>query len=668
MKANGIFAAALAAALGVSAADEFEGYAKREMAEAVDLNAFENATFEDVSKYGKVNDNVEIGRFGFNGNGGMRERPFNKNLTWKLPFKGRLETGRRYVFGADVRPHGKINFQTACDIYSKKLRKCVGGAWGAKSTPLGDGWMHQEVDFVAKGDQDDLDYKFMVFAKVPKDADASDSENYVDVDNISIRLDAPKWYFCNTWPTHNWIFSDKARVRCNSTIVGDFLGKNADAVYAFRLLAADGRELAKRVERADEKGNMTPDFGTLGYEGDVTLAVTLYDRLAKLNLGSRTLALKAVKTPDATKGLFVRENGVVLKDGKPFMPLGFYTSFFYRNKVSKESLEAELKRIHDAGFDSIIEYGTYTLGKGEPRDAFYGLCAKYGIHVLVDDFKETDFKDLDSRLPRMRERAEDLVRYPAVMGFYTMDEGPEDFVEHLTKVRRMLNEVSPRHIVNICNNLLRAAPYLPIADIQGGDRYPISKNRPYSMRSAHLYVKAMRDCGSAAIWYAPQAYNWASMERGALKDAELYRKSGREPTENEMLAVALLNASDGVTGFYFYSYFDIFRCPVKEWRLQRWEGVCRVGKVLRSLEPFIMSGCPIVDVPHKDAKDQARVAAMTDGKGTWRVIVVGLGENHETRFALPAEYGTLKGRCGFVSREGDEYVFRAKEYSCDLME
>jgi hypothetical protein len=248
-----------------------------------------------------------------------------------------------------------------------------------------------------------------------------------------------------------------------------------------------------------------------------------------------------------------------------------------------------------------------------------------------------------------------------------MDEGSESFVAPLTKIRRMLNEVAPRHMVNVCN-IMRAAPYLPIADIQGGDAYPVSKRKPHSLVSCHERVKAIHDCAPAAIWWAPQAYNWASMVRGALQDAELYKKSGREPTENEMLAVALLNTSDGATGFFFYSHFDIFRCPVKEWIPRRWENMCRVGKVMRSLEPFIMSGCGITEVSHKDAKDVTRVAALTDGKGAWRVIVVGLGENHETRFKLPAEYGELKSHCGFVTREGDEYVFRAKEYSCDLME
>ena len=656
------------AALGAFAADEFEGYAKREMAEAVDLDAFENHAFEDVSKFGKVNKNIELGKFGYNGNGGMRERPFGKKLIWKLPFKGRLEKGQRYVYSADVRPHGKIHFQTCCDVWQKSPRKYAFGAYGPKSTPLGDGWRHQEVEFIAKDDPENLEYTFMVFALSHKDADPDDPEVYVDVDNIAIRLDAPKWYLCNTWPTHNKVYSENARVRCNSTFWGKFLDDGADAVYAFRLLAADGRELAKRIMRADEKGNMTADFGKLDYEGPATLSVTLYDKHAKLNLGTRTIALTAAKTPDKAKGLFVQENGVVLKGGKPFMPLGFYASLAYRNKYTREQLETELKRMHDSGFDSIIDYGTYTLPKGNPRDTYYGLCEKYGVNVLADDFKITGkFDEVDAKMPIWRERAEDLVRYPAVMGFYNMDEGTENFVEPLTKMRRMLNEIAPNHMVYICN-IMRAAPYLPIADIQGGDSYPVKPNKPHSMLSSHLQQKAIHDCAPAAIWWAPQAYNWAEMVHGAMDDAELFKRAGREPQENEMLAVALLNASDGATGFFFFSHHDIFRCPVKEWIPQRWERMCRVGKVMRSMEPFIMSGCPVVDVPHKDAKGQTRVAAMTDGKGAWRVIVVGLEEDHETRFTLPAEYGELKVRCGFVAREGDEYVFRAKEYSCDLLE
>ena len=157
------------------------------------------------------------------------------------------------------------------------------------------------------------------------------------------------------------------------------------------------------------------------------------------------------------------------------------------------------------------------------------------------------------------------------------------------------------------------------------------------------------------------------MVRGALNDAELYRKSGREPTENEMFAVALLNATDGATGFFFYSHFDIFRCPIKEWIPQRWEKVCRVGKIIKGLEPFIMSGIPVVEILHNDAKDPARVVAFEDGRGRKRVAVIGLGREHDTTFTLPPSYGKLKGIYGLVREENGTYRFSAKEYSADLL-
>jgi hypothetical protein len=268
-------------------------------------------------------------------------------------------------------------------------------------------------------------------------------------------------------------------------------------------------------------------------------------------------------------------------------------------------------------------------------------------------------------MPKFRERARDLVRYPALIGFYTMDEGSESFVPPLTKIRRMLNEVAPSHMVNICN-IMRAAPYLPIADIQGGDHYPVNI-KGLGLMNCHNRVKAMNDCAPAAIWWAPQAYNWASMVRGALNDAELYRRSGREPTENEMFAVAILNASDGATGFFFYSHFDIFRCPIKEWIPLRWQRACNVGRIIKDMEPFIMSGVPVAELPHRDAKDPVRVVAFTDGAGRKRVAVIGLGREHETRFSLPASFGKLNAIYGLTEEKDGEYLFKAKEYSADLL-
>ncbi|MDD4019789.1 MAG: hypothetical protein PHV28_17815 [Kiritimatiellae bacterium] len=672
MKKMRMMGVAILAAIFLSGCDEtneFVGYAKRSTGETKALAAFDNPEFEDVTKYGKVNDNAEIGRFGYNGNGGIRIRPFGKKLSHRFPCKVKLEKGKRYVFYADVRKHGDVSCQIACDVkFTATGRYASGyGAWGPATRAIGDGWSHMELTFVAKDEPEHLDYTFMLYSFVANKGDVKDTENYIDLDNLGMREDLPKWYFCNTWPTHNRIHAEEGRVRCHSWFFGDFLEQDGEAVYELTLIKPDGTLLARDVVTPDENGIMTAVFKNRDYLGPVKLASTLYDRTRKLELGTKTLDLTIEKTPDMRKGLFVKENGVVLKDGKPYMPLGFYSGLADKSKYTKAQVEEHLKNMRDAGFNVMMDYSTYLLNTKQEREWYYGLCAKYGIDVLNDDFKFTSFpKDFDANLPKHRARAAEVTKYPAVIGFYIMDEGSEAFVAPLTKVRRMLNEVAPDKIVNVCN-IMRPAPYLPIADIQGGDDYPVKNTPDGSLAGCHERVTAMRKCGPAAIWWAPQAYNWASMVRGALDNAELYKKSGREPTENEMLAVALLNASDGVTGFFFYSHFDIFRCPVKEWIPQRWKNICNVGTVIKGLEPFILSGEKIVALPHTDTKGEVRIAALTDGNGHYRVIVVGLARDHETTFTLPAEYGALKGTTGYTTCENGTYTFRAKEYSCDLL-
>lgn len=659
------FAAALSAV-----ADEFTGYRKVDREEAREIKAFDNPDFEDVSKYGTVGRHVEYGRFGFNGNGGVRLRPYERKLSHRFPLKARLEKGRRYIFSADVRTHGKTFVQIACDCYHLKPRRYASGhgAWGPSAKDIGDGWRHMELDFVAKADSDTLDYVFMAHCFVQNDGDAASPDNWIDVDNIAIREDVPKWYFCNTWPTHNRIHKEEGRVRCHTWFFGAYLEKGAEPVYALRLGKPDGTPLAQKTVRADAKGVMTADFGPLAYTGPVKLAATLYDRARRLEFATKTLDLSVEPRP--AKGFTCTENGIVLRDGRPYMPLGFYSGLAHPRDYTEAEVEKHLKMMQEAGFNVMMDYSTYLLPTGSKRmDWYYGLCRKYGIDVLNDDFKVADdYEKMVRNLPRYRARAEHVVKYPSIIGFYIMDEGSESHVKPLTVLRRMLNEVAPDKIVNVCN-IMRPAPYLPIADIQGGDCYPINGGKSSMLMPAHTRVKAMKDCAPAAIWWAPQAYNWASSVRGALKDPQLYRTAerGREATADEMLAVALCNAADGVTGFFFYSHFDIFRCPVKEWIPKRWENMCEVGRVIKGLEPFIMSGRTIVDVPHVDKADPVRVAAMTDGKGAWRVIVCGLGRNHETSFTLPAAYGRLKPTRGAVTREGDRYVYRGKEFTCDLL-
>ena len=660
--------AALVAGCARSPFDEFKGWEKKIVAESVDIGAFANGSFEDASDKTQVKAHGELGRWGVNGGGGLRISDIKGNFGYTLTLKAPLKKGVRYICSADVRPHGKAFGRLAMDGYFKNPRKSApnSSAWHTNYGEPENGWLHETIEVVPVFEPDNMDYRFMIYCGLERGG-VPGPENYVDVDNIKIESAAPKWYFCNVWPVHNQIYADEGRIRINSSFYGEFFGEGAKPVYACRIVTEGGETLGERVATPDENGSFTLDFGKLGYAGKARLEATLYDRAARQERGSRTLDL-TVLVPDRGKRLFVKENGVVLKDGKPFMPLGFYTGLADPKKHDLKSVEEHLKRMHEAGFDATMDYSCYLLN-GKRRDDFYALYDKYGMWMLADDFKVwINDPKFDEKFPGWEKRAKDLTKYPSIIGFYTMDENPEEAVPRLARLRRMLNEVAPGRMVNICN-IARPEPYLPACDIPGGDNYPVGPRKGSALYETHRRVSTMKKCSDPApIWWAPQCYNWARMTKGAVTNAALYRKSGREPTYEESLSVALCNVADGVTGFFFYAYFDLIECPVAEWRESRWQSMCEIAKVLRRLEPFIMSGERIVGLPHEDRKDQTIVKALSDGKGRRRVIVCGLGQQHETAFAIPADFGDLKPLLGNAKKENGRWVFRGKDFSCDLFE
>ena len=634
-----------------------------------ELDAFENADFENYARHGQLDKHTEAARgFGFNGNGGARMSGFVRHL-FVLPVKPtlKLKKGERYVFSLDTRNNNskEVLEQIALETNNPETGKYE-GYWGRKSIDIGGGWMREELAFVPKRDLDAGKEKlrFVLFALLDphKKIEAGKSENHVDFDNAKLRTDEPQWLFCNTWPTHNKIFRERGRVRAYSTFVGPFLPSDANASYVFELSSPGGKLLAKTAA-TDRNGVLTAEFGPIAHEGDAVLTAILFDNGVEKARRRRDVAITPTYEP--TKGeVFINERGQTIIDGKVFMPLGFYSDLAKLSKYTKEEVEYHLKRIHEAGFNFLIDYQTYTLRKTEDRDFFYGLCHKYGIRVLADDF--AGYQHKPDRIHEIAPLVDKLKKYPAIIGWYIMDEASEDKIPALEKVRRELNRLTPGHIVHSCN-IMSPPPYLPVSDVQGGDNYPITERKDCSLENADDYMRRAGACRPAAGWHAPQALNWANYRRGAMDDKDVYLASGREPEENEMLAVALAYAANGITGFAFYSYFDIYRGPFPEWYEKRWEKIKNVGAAMKDLEPFITSGKKIVELERDDIKGKSRVVAMTDGKGAVRVIVYGLARENECRFKLPFRFGKMAPTCGNVKYENGSFVYSGKEFTCDIL-
>jgi hypothetical protein len=633
--------------------------------------AFFNPSFEDVTKRGVINENVEIGPYGVNGNGGLLVRPLKGRYVWEVPFDESFDIvpGQPYIFHCDMLHHGKVATVTAVQILERKTGKYHSGFWGEVRTPLDNGWTHHETKFIPKisGRDPKYRYQFIIFSQV-HNGHKLGPQNYSYVDNVGIKRDKPVWEICHVWPTHFKIFNERARMRFSTNFLGPYLDKGRKPIYKASLAKPDGSVLAKDEQRSDKRGVFTVDFGKIDYTGPVKLLVTLVDDAGK-TYETRTFDLTATPTYKPKKGeIFVQENGVPIVDGKPFLAMGIYCNSV--DPVEEGGFggkEDGLRECKELGFNLLYDYGTYKLRTPEKRAEHYARVAKCGLRTLADDFSWKNASDnLSDPNCRTRKLARELASYPAVIGFYTMDEAGPERIPPLTTLRRVLNEEAPGCVVTTCN-IFSPFSYLSCADIQGGDKYPIDSGNRADLTDMVNYGAKLA-ATSALGWHAPQILNWGNTRRHLVNDRERYIKESREPMENEMLSVALMYVSWGVKGFAFYSYFDMYRGPVPEWIPLRRERVKNVVADLWSLEPFILSGEPIEEIACKDIRGQTRVVALSDGKGAYRVLVIGVKRDNACTFTLPAKYGKLRPRKGNVKYSDGVYSFTAKEFTCDILD
>ena len=653
-------------ATGVGSAAEWDSYTPVVRNEEKVVEGLENADFEDSSKYGPWKGRTaEIGRYGYNDNGGCRVWPRDRQFSFVFPFKGKLKVGRRYRFKGYFRPHGHVHASYNWEQYADG--KYIGGQWECKYGELDGGWRTAEVVFTPKRDDEAVFNKLFMycFCEGRDEADKRTNDvHYIDCDNLSLVEAAPSWLFCNTWPVHNAVYNEEGRVRCHSSFSGDFFERDAEPFYVVRLVKPDGGVLAERVCR-DEGGSFTCAFGKLDYVGEAKLVAALYDRRHRLAYGRREVDVTVAPTFVPPPGrAFITEDGRTLIDGKPFMPLGLWTGLADWKKYPKETLEGTLKSFADAGFNAIVEYNGYLLGKREDRDYFYGLCRKYGIRVFSGECAIANWKkDSPGNSERYRERARLYAQHPEILAWFVSDEVNPDRVPELVEMRRILNQEAPGVMTWPCN-IFSAAPFLPASDVLGGDNYPVG--RDVNLASSDEKYREIQACAAAAAWFSPQIYNNRNSKLGKVSVEEYLKGEG---TENQYLAAALLMASRGITGFLFWSHFDIPRGPVKELPAKRWEILKSIARTFRSLEPFITSGIRPVEVSHRDVKGRCRVVALSDGRGNRRILVIDLENNSSCEIAAEELKGTsAKSRCGHTEFADGKAVFVGDVMACDVIE
>ena len=203
--------------------------------------------------------------------------------------------------------------------------------------------------------------------------------------------------------------------------------------------------------------------------GRQELVARIFDRRSDKTFESCKLAFTRTATAPK-RAVWLDAKGRTLLNGKPFFPLGMYTSCKFMG-------EADFARWERSPFNFAMEYSH--MMKPEHLD----LYQKAGIYVAPDIrglvYKRScggkdGPKDLETAHRLVRELVRMSASHPALIAWYMVDEAPAAWFPALAEMRNFLHETDPDHPVWAVHDHSRVARgLLPCCDVIGMDPYPI---------------------------------------------------------------------------------------------------------------------------------------------------------------------------------------------------
>ena len=281
-------------------------------------------------------------------------------------------------------------------------------------------------------------------------------------------------------------------------------------------------------------------------EGAYELTATLVNKDGKAISGK---AVRLRKLPAHANAVRLREDGIWLRRGKPFMPVGWFGLSLRSNGPTVADL------VKAQGVNAGL---TYMYRKGNDRNlkALLDECAKQDVALLVrpcSDLAQKErglFKMSDAVRAEVTERVNRLKDHPGLLGWYMADE-PEinnTTVSWLKDMYDLICELDPYHPCVILNDTLPGVTqYAVAADISMPDPYvvPLKVGPPSSaLTKIAAFMDAVAATGKTA-WITPEAFNYGFVnERHAL---------ARAVNATEQRCIAFLAMAHGCRGYLYYS-------------------------------------------------------------------------------------------------------------------
>ncbi|MBP1994575.1 hypothetical protein [Paenibacillus eucommiae] len=297
------------------------------------------------------------------------------------------------------------------------------------------------------------------------------------------------------------------------------------------------------------------------------------------------------------------ENGTILVDGKPFLPvIGFHVYPY------------EYSRVKQAGVNTVIGISTYDQSAlKEALDMAY----TNGLKVIVPLYQRMKVKE---NRESTRSIVAALKNHPAVLAWMVMDEptGNQKSMEELVTaytVIRSIDNVHPVYVYVYESSTDYLGNMAKVTDILGTGVYPLPKQPITEVGNvARLALSAVN--GMKPVWTNVQTYSLPfSIDSTYLPNIEEVRF---------MTYQALLAGSKGIA---YYSFHD------DSWWLEAselWQGLIKFRDELQLLSELIST-----TKAAEDAGNQVRWALWKKGGDAYAVVINEAQEERQLSIPVP---------------------------------
>ena len=410
-----------------------------------------------------------------------------------------------------------------------------------------------------------------------------------------------------------------------------------------------------------------------------------------LNKGDSQLELKFgefTKTFQLTAGLpmppnatWIDEKGRVVRNGKPFLPVGILINQACptMEKYGYVTLEEDIKRFIESPFNLYHEGMLWrTRFEGEEAAGRWGDITE---KTLANAIKLMDrihaagktvsipFRPLTAKNKALGRQGIDEVgkllidtfaSHPATLVWYLNDE--TDISAEEVHKREFLAKGDPFHpSLQVQCKIGSYAEAIGCGDIFAEDYYPIFKEDS----TLEPVVKAMDEMnrvysvnGYNQCWAIPQIFNWNNYD----KSSPYYF-----PKEEQLRANIILMALSGIKGYAFYQWQWLREGVDKAGYEERWKMVCRLAQMLRDLEPWLLTDQNTPDFQIKVVQGAVRAQAFKANDGRLALLVANVGKGEGiAEITLPGSE-KLSSLYGLTKKEGGKWIFKGVNAAGDVI-